>query len=657
VVERPSRALRHRPGLDGVRALAIVAVVAYHLDASWLPAGFLGVDVFFVVSGYLICSLLVAEWQRRGGIGVVSFWGRRARRLLPALFALLAAVAVLGPLLAPDATRALRADLLAAGFYVGNWWQIVHEQSYFEAIGRPPLLRHLWSLGVEEQFYIVFPLLFAVGMTVTRGHVRRLALVAAGIALASVVAMAVLWHPGDDPERVYYGTDTRAAGLCLGVALAFLWPSDRLRPRIAQRARQYVDFTGIAALTVLVVLMTTLTEQSALLYRGGFALTAIASMFLVAVAVHPASHVGRVLGGPWLHWLGTRSYAIYLWHWPVFMVTRPGVDIDASGVRVTVWRLLIVGVLAELSWRLVEQPFRTGTAQAAWRGAGPVVRRRLALSTAGFALVALAVVPAIFGEPAGPTDLLAGQSTETTLVSLDASASRSTATTAPPASRGSAAGSRSSTTTTTSVTTTTAPPQPTPATTNDGRVLAVGDSVLLAAQRAVVESFGARIGIDAAVGRQVDEGIALLERYRQAGTLAQASAVVVDLGTNGPMTAQHVERLGRALEGVPRVVIVNVRVPRRWEAESNASINDAMARNPQWKLADWYTASAGDGAMERDGVHPTTAGARIYADVVSALVNEPLPTAPSTTTTTTLLPPETSTTIPAQSTPANPPAA
>ena len=220
--------LGYQPGLDGLRAVAVVAVLLYHFGVSWLPGGFLGVEVFFVISGYLITSLLLAEWRADHGIALGSFWARRARRLLPALFAMLAVVSAAALIFAPDAVPELRRGIPAALVYMTNWYEIVRKQSYFARFGRPPLLLHLWSLAVEEQFYLIWPPLLLLGVRRTRGRRRPRVYAALGGAAASALAGYLLYHPGVDPSRVYYGTDTRASGLLLGAVLAMGWTPSRL---------------------------------------------------------------------------------------------------------------------------------------------------------------------------------------------------------------------------------------------------------------------------------------------------------------------------------------------------------------------------------------------------------------------------------------------
>src|SRR5215203_2186902 len=292
----PEVRLPYSPGLDGLRALAVIAVLLYHADLSWIPGGFLGVEVFFVISGYLITALLLAEWHQKGTINLKDFWMRRARRLLPALYVLLVVSLAFAVVFLPGEVARLRDDVLAAFGYVTNWYLIFGHVSYFEAVGRPSLLQHLWSLAVEEQFYLLWPPVLALALAVGASRLRRrraLTVALAG-AVASAVAMALLYAPGVDPSRIYYGTDTRSTGLLCGAAVAFLWlPDDKYRPsetrhyrlELATRGRfrrrwgwtapLLLDVVGFAALGALVWFCLNLGEFQPFLYSGGFALVGI----------------------------------------------------------------------------------------------------------------------------------------------------------------------------------------------------------------------------------------------------------------------------------------------------------------------------------------------------------------------------------------------
>ncbi|MFD1954884.1 acyltransferase family protein [Paenibacillus thailandensis] len=349
------------PGLDGLRALAVLAVIAYHLGLKGLPGGLLGVSVFFTLSGYLITDLMLGERSRTGTIDMKRFWIRRARRLLPAMLLMLAALS--GFLLVTDPSRlaSLQGEIAASLLYITNWRQIFHEVSYFESFGPPSPIGHLWSLAVEEQFYLLWPLLVLLLLRFKprRGTMAGFALV---LAAASAAAMAYLYDPDSDPSRVYYGTDTRAFGMLLGAALAFVWPSRKLagRTAVGRGTRLALDGVGAAALAALAVMMATVGEYDPFLYQGGMVLLSVATAAVVAVIVHPAGKVGALLGWKPLRWLGVRSYGIYLWHYPVIVLSTPAVDTgDAHPVR-SLLQLLATLALSALSWRFIEEPIRQG---------------------------------------------------------------------------------------------------------------------------------------------------------------------------------------------------------------------------------------------------------------------------------------------------------
>ncbi|HET7418030.1 MAG TPA: acyltransferase family protein [Solirubrobacterales bacterium] len=363
--EPVKRNQRYMPGLDGLRAIAVLAVIAFHLGLDWAPGGMLGVGVFFTLSGYLITDILLAQLNQRGRIDLVRFWLARARRLLPALFVMLAIVVAWVTIFGPAQPDQFRKGVVSAVFYVNNWEQIFADVSYFARFEAEGPLDHLWSLSVEEQFYILWPFLLLAGVKLVRerplpsGVRPRLALLTIAGALTSTILMAILYQPSLDPSRLYFGTDTRAGGLLFGAALAMVWPSRKLSRRIAPGARNTLDALGVLGLAVIALMIWRTGELSPFLYRGGFMILSLATVLVLMPLTHPACRLGSVLGAPPLRWVGVRSYGIYLWQTPIIVLTSPGAQHEDNLVR-SLLQVAAIMAVAALSWRFLEEPIRHG---------------------------------------------------------------------------------------------------------------------------------------------------------------------------------------------------------------------------------------------------------------------------------------------------------
>ncbi|MDQ1422814.1 MAG: hypothetical protein QOD72_312, partial [Acidimicrobiaceae bacterium] len=582
----------------------------------------------FVISGYLITLLLVSEFERTGQISLRHFWVRRARRLLPALFALLVVVGVVSVIFLPDEVGRMRGDLVAAFFYCTNWYLIATQSSYFDQLGRPPLLRHLWSLAVEEQFYLVWPVVFYGLLKVFGRNVNRIATVLLIGAGASVALMVVWYDPEKDPSRVYYGTDTRASALLLGATLALFWRPRALARGAVRHVGPLFDLVGLVGLIGIVITGLTIADRDALLYRGGFVLVSVSTLLAIAAVTHPGSILGRyVLGNPVFVWIGKRSYGLYLWHWPIFDLTRPGIDLqrfELAWWQVQVLRFTATVVLTELSFRLLEEPIRGGALGRWFRSLrGPATsvvfaRRRFTFAVAG--LVALLVVPAgvvIGTRHPQPTDieqsLRAGQAVVRTIPIESVSSVQTTTT---PATAVPDPAVSTPVTPPATVPTTAAPP---PA--SGVPVIAVGDSVMLGAAPALANLFGTNVEVNAKVGRQFKEATDIVNWYHDNGYLGKV--VVIHLGNNGTVDDSRIDELMAPLAGVPLVIFLNDKVPRGWEGPNNDLFTANVPRFANALLVDWKTYSEPNpGWFYSDNIHLRPDGQVAYAALIAQVIHD-----------------------------------
>ncbi len=614
--QRPQAPVRARAaGFDGLRALAVLAVVAFHEGLHAFPGGFLGVDVFFVLSGYLITDLLVARFDRDGRLGLRDFWIRRARRLLPALAVMLVTVTAATAALAPDQLDKLRPALLGAVTYTSNWWQALHHQSYFDAFGPPPPLQHLWSLAVEEQFYLIWPLILAFVLARWQRNRLRAAIAWTG-AGASALAMAVLYVPGADPSRVYYGTDTHATALLVGAALALTWPLGRLTAASRDAARR-LDAGGMIGLATLAWAAGHFSGADTAVYPYGLALAALAAAAVVAAAA-ASGVISAMLSWSPLRWLGVRSYGIYLWHWPVivFYGTLAGPGSPALAAKAV--QVAAAITIAAASWRWIEEPIlRCGLRACtrscgAWLARSAAAARRSPLRALPLAIPAAMLVVActagygILHRPAGPT--LQQQITAGAMISAATRASHATGATpqassartaiAPAVMTGSHGAARL------------------PAV--GAKVTAIGDSVMLAAAQQLHAALPG-IYIDAVISRQMSAGLQIVRHLALSGGLRPI--VVVGLGTNGTVTGAQVRQLHAEIGPSRWLVLVNTYAARPWQDEVNGTLAAAARRYPHILLVNWHAAIAGrTSLLWDDDIHPRPPGAILYARLVKGLV-------------------------------------
>jgi peptidoglycan/LPS O-acetylase OafA/YrhL len=607
---------RRLPGLDGLRGIAVLAVIIYHAQASLLVGGFLGVDVFFVLSGFLITSLLIDELSRTNNVDRARFYLRRIRRLMPALFLVLFFSVLVSGLFVLDAAYHVRRDLPWAISFVVNWSYLFFEQSYFVNISRPPLLQHLWSLSVEEQFYVIWPLMLIGLYKIKIGNLSpRLKIFVAStvLAIASTAWMTYLsvtngFPIPNDPSRVYFGTDTHAMGLLIGCAAAAFWRYDKLNERLTADRAAAMNGLGLFSIAGLAYFFIFVSELNEFLYRGGFLVLSILTATLVIVAAHPGLKFGLLLGNAPLKWIGDRSYGIYLWHWPIFVLMRSGVDIQWPEPIAFVAKIAIVFVIADLSFRFVEMPIRNGaigTRLKIWREAG-VPRPRpktLLLSTVTVLVLATSLV-GMYRVPTPDAGNLTGIG-GITAVDDDPVTQVNPAVileTDPLISAQQAAAIRKGIE-------------------NKLPPVVFGDSVVLSARDSLRSVIGS-VSIDAAVSRQPR---VFADRIRARRDEQRLSAnVVIHMGTNGIVQEKDLKPILDELSDRNRVVVVNVRVPRVWMKPTNEMISSLVTQYPNVRLADWNSVSKGHkGYFAPDGVHLTKTGAEVFGNLINDALSGP----------------------------------
>ena len=579
------RGIRYIPAIDGLRAVAVIAVLLYHLGISWIPGGFLGVDLFFVISGYVITRLLLDSIQRSGGLDLRAFYIARIRRLLPPLLFMIITTALFVSLWAPDTIKRFLTDAPFSIFGAMNWWLVFRHTDYFEAIGRPPLLQHTWSLGVEAQFYLLWPLILLLVLRfLGKNKIPGTALLIACFSGLSLLLLSLRVDSANAAQvsHVYFGTDTHSIGLFLGAALAVKWVPQNLSEEVNKKAQDFIDGIGIFGFLGILATFLFINESDPTLYKLAFPLAGIFGCAIITSVVHPASRFAPILSSRFMVWIGERSYAIYLWHWIIFQITRPAFDLDGSPWALFTLRILIVFALSDISLRLVELPIRTGAVEYWFKGMKyrtKEVRRRqkVLLSIAAISLIAITTVASIH---AVTNNSRAQRALTAALEEPITSASDSST----------ASGSITS-----------------------SGLWVTGDSVILGIRHEL--DLREHIGlINARVGRQAPE---LLDVIIHDKTNMPDSTVILNLGNNNKLTREQVVNIFEEIKNQPKIIIVNTAVPRGWREDNNALIREVISSYPNTYLVDWESISLGHPEyFAPDGVHLVPTGVIAYVDAI-----------------------------------------
>jgi peptidoglycan/LPS O-acetylase OafA/YrhL len=580
------RDIRYIPAIDGLRAVAVIAVMLYHLNLGWIPGGFLGVDLFFVISGYVITRLLLDSIQIRGGLDLRGFYLGRFRRLFPPLLFLVVSTLLFVGVWAPETIKRFLTDLTFVFTGTMNWWLVYRHQDYFESISRPPLLQHTWSLAVETQFYLVWPLiLFFLFKKFSRSAIPKVALI---IAAASGTAL-FLWSIKADYSsqtqlsHIYFGTDTHSIGLFLGSALAVSWIPQNLTTNIAKGAQNFIDGIGLFGLFGLMASFLFIHETDATLYRLAFPIAGIFGCALIVSLVHPASRVAPLMAHPAMVWIGRRSYAIYLWHWVIFQVTRPTTDLIGANWALFSLRILIVFALSDISYRWVELPARNGTIENWFIGLKYRTKAAQLRAKVSLCMVIVSLLTAITVISVGAVQK--GEAINSTVAKSLIAAQEDVSVGA-----------------------------------DTSGLWVVGDSVILGIRYQLAQQQKIAI-INARVGRQANELLAVLKADL---TKMAKNPVLLDLGNNNILIESEVTQIFDLLKNQPRVVVVNTAVPRIWRDQNDNLIAQVAARYSNVKVVDWRSISQGHPEyFGPDGVH-------LLPEGVNAFVSAVVPYLPST---------------------------
>jgi len=571
------RGIQHIPAIDGLRAIAVTAVIFYHLGFQWIPGGFLGVDLFFVISGYVITRLLLDSIARSDGLDLRGFYKARARRLLPPLVFMIVVTAFYISIWAQDSVKRFITDTPFSISGLMNWWLVVKEQDYFEAIGRPPLLQHTWSLAVETQFYLIWPVLLLI--ILKRFGKKVIPIAALAIALFSGTALFLVSLQLDTSStvsHVYFGTDTHSIGLFLGAALAVSWIPQNFKSEVSNKAQNFIDFIGVFGLVGILGSFLLIDESSPTAYKIAFPLAAVFGAAIITSIVHPASRFAPILQNRLLLWIGERSYAIYLWHWVVFQITRPRVDIDGEDWALIALRILVVLALADISLKLVELPIRSGKVEYWFKGmkyrTAPVRKRQKIAVISSISVLVLSL-SALSSVAVVSSNRVAQEFQESLQSEPEIT-----------------------------------PPVP-EISDRAETIWLTGDSVILGIRSAIAE-IRPLLVVNARVGRAAPE---LLQEMSRDLEKAAGSTVVMDLGNNDLLTEETVRAIFELVKESSKVIVVNTAVPRPYRDVNNELIAELAGQYSNVKVVDWNAIS--DGHPEYfapDGVHLIPTGVSAY---------------------------------------------
>ncbi|UTH11727.1 acyltransferase family protein [Macrococcoides canis] len=573
---------KYLPGLDGIRAIAVIAIIIFHLNPKWLPGGFLGVDTFFVISGYLIAMLLLNEYEKSGTINIVQFWIRRVKRLFPPVLFMILIVIQYIIFFDQSLLYQLKKDVIAALLYVSNWWYIFDGLSYFESFEARPL-EHLWSLAIEEQFYLLFPITLL--LLLNKWSKKRVFILFFVVSILSAILMVLLYDPAASVSRIYFGTDTRLQTLLLGVMFAFIWPAFKLKYDAPRILIAIIDFLGFIGLMVLMYSIFKLSEHSAFLFNGGFYVLGIFTLLVIMAAVHPSSLMRKLLGIKPLTMIGKYSYSLYLWHYPVIVLMQKHFVQGQIPIYIHISSVLLTIMLAVLSYKLIERPYRSFGFKVFTKVTSikyfitVIATLYLCISTPYLLSVVKAEQPQTHHEI-------------TKTVSNIPDIKRISPLT---------------------------PDETTEQIVKNSTPLLIGDSVLVDINEQLKEVLP-NATVDGEVGRNIYKALNVADKYQSYNH--KDGVVILFIGTNGDFQDIQMNILLSKFNKA-QVFLVTSRVPKDYEAHVNEEMYKAARLHNNVHIIDWYEASQGHTEyFAPDGIHLEYPGSkRMVSLIYEALIS------------------------------------
>ena len=610
-----SKKTKYLPSIDSLRAIAVIAVIIYHIDANYLPGGFLGVDLFFVLSGYLISSLIIKEYKSTGTVNLYNFYVRRARRLLPAVYFMITVVLIIITLFNGVLLKKSYLDALFGYIYSSNWWYIFHKLDYFDSFGSQSPFKHLWSLAIEEQFYMFFPLIFLIFNRKSKSNNSNSKLnknfiyVVLSLILVSLIAHILLFDI-NNINRIYFGTDTRAFSLLVGVVGAILYPMDRLSERTTKKDNMIYSIVSLVSILVLIGIMINTSEYNTWLYRGGFLLVAIIGLIIIISSGRQYTFMSKLLSFKPLVFIGKISYSLYLWHFPILVVTTPVSEIGNPNLFYVTLRIVLIFLVATGSYMFVETPIRklgfVNYINLLFKRIMKFKNNTKKIIFASIALVAVVFTMGVFGKsvPYLSTAFVTEMSNnkESQFISNNNENNTNNSSEHKNDNNNNQEGNKS----------------------EDKKyssLLVIGDSLTVDIGEKIKEKYPGAI-IDGKISRQLTAATSLADSYANYNN--ENTAVVFQLGTNGFFTESQVEELVKKFDKAD-IYFVNVKVPRTWEKTVNKELDALKERHSDITIIDWYSvANNNQNYFEPDKVHLNAEGVEAMVSLIEKSLKYPV---------------------------------